>query len=623
MEMGSLVIAEGMLVAGAGLAPARRGTVAVLTAPAAGSAPGPYLFAMKLRCFASGPGAGPYLLVGAPLCRWALPVLLLAPAAGAVAQAPVLTGLTPAANARAVPRGASVVAAFSQPLTAASAGALKVFSSQRGGLRGGGTAAVAGNTLTFAPTAYDFRPGETVQYTVTTAAASAGGRLARARVGQFTAAAAVAPATFATGLDPSVGTDPFSSALGDLDGDGDLDLVVANGMSGQVSLRFNNSRGVFSGTQTLVAGNAPGGGVALADVDGDGDLDLLKADQGMGIGGGTVFVRLNNGLGTFSGTQSVVVGRGPIEMAVGDVDGDGDLDFAVTSSSTFNVSVRLNDGAGNFSGTQDVPVGSNSYGVALGDLDGDGDLDLAATSYFNNAVSVRLNDGAGNFTGTSSVGVGQNPWSVALADLDGDGDLDLTATNSTGSTVSVRLNNGSAGFGGTQDLPTGNGPFGLALGDLDGDGDLDLLATNYSSQSITVGINDGTGTFAGAPAVPVGFLPSNIHLGDVDGDGDLDFVALNYDGGTASVRLNGGNGPLTTAAAAAPAALAVFPNPATGWVQLHLPPAATRAELLDAQGRAVRTVPAAAGAVVLDLTGLPAGLYLVRAAGQMVRLLVE
>uniref|UniRef100_UPI001376C072 Ig-like domain-containing protein n=1 Tax=Hymenobacter sp. IS2118 TaxID=1505605 RepID=UPI001376C072 len=116
-------------------------------------------------------------------------VLLLGLGGAARAQAPTLTSLSPAANARVVPRSASVVATFSQPLTAASAAALRVFSSQRGGLRSRSGTALSGRTLSFAPTAYDFRPGETVQYTVTRAAASAaGGPLATARVGQFTAA---------------------------------------------------------------------------------------------------------------------------------------------------------------------------------------------------------------------------------------------------------------------------------------------------------------------------------------------------------------------------------------------------------------------------------------------------
>ena len=122
---------------------------------------------------------------------WALcTVLLLAPAGAALAQAPVITSVIPMANARAAARNSPVTVNFNQPLTAASAGALKVFSGQRGGLRTRGTtpAVVSGSALSFAPTAYPFLPGETVQYTVTTAAASSGGALEQARVGQFTAA---------------------------------------------------------------------------------------------------------------------------------------------------------------------------------------------------------------------------------------------------------------------------------------------------------------------------------------------------------------------------------------------------------------------------------------------------
>ena len=554
-------------------------------------------------------------------------VLLLAPGAPALAQALTITitNLTPTANARAVPRNASVVATFSQPLTAASAGALKVFSSQRGGLRGGGTATVAGNVLTFAPAAYDFRPGEAVQYTVTTGAAGAGGPLATPRVGQFTTAVRVSTGQFGLGSDPSVGTQPFSSALGDIDADSDLDLVVANGMSGQLSIRSNNSQGTFSGSQTLTAGGGPGGNVALADVDGDGDLDLLKADQGMGINGGTVYIRLNNGAGTFSGSQSVTVGRGPVVLAIGDVDGDGDLDFAVTSSSTPSISVRLNDGAGNFTGSQSVAVGSNSYGIVLGDLDNDGDLDLAATSYFTNAVSIRLNDGAGNFSGSRSVAVGTSLWSVALADLDNDLDLDLIATNYASNTVSVRFNGGNGVFNGFQDLVTGSGPTDLALSDVDGDGDADLLIPNFNGTTVDIRLNNGTGTFGSVQAVAVGNAPGTINLGDVDADGDLDFVTTNFNAGTASVRLNGGTGPLATAVGyASPVALTAYPNPARTTTLVGAA-AGSPVYVYDALGRRVFTALAsAAGTASLVLPiSLPAGTYVVRNGVQAVRLTVE
>jgi sarcosine oxidase gamma subunit len=116
---------------------------------------------------------------------------------------------------------------------------------------------------------------------------------------------------------------------------------------------------------------------------------------------------------------------------------------------------------------------------------------------------------------------------------------------------------------------------------------------------------------------------TGLALADVDGDGDLDLLTANAGSGSVSVRLNRPTSPLATSRAAAGAALVVVPNPATGRVQLTLPPTAPSAELLDALGRLVRTVPATAGVATLDVAGLAPGLYLVRAAGQVARLVVE
>ncbi|WP_414653886.1 Ig-like domain-containing protein, partial [Hymenobacter sp.] len=124
--------------------------------------------------------------------QWTLRIfLLLAPSGAALAQAPVITSVVPLANARAAACTSPLTVSFSQPLTAASVGALKVFSSQKGGLRSRSTtpASVSGSTLSFTPSASAFMPGETVQYTVTTAAGNSGGTLARPRVAQFTTAA--------------------------------------------------------------------------------------------------------------------------------------------------------------------------------------------------------------------------------------------------------------------------------------------------------------------------------------------------------------------------------------------------------------------------------------------------
>ena len=418
---------------------------------------------------------------------------------------PVLTGLSPTRNARNAATGSNVAFTFDQAMSGAASSllAVKVFSSQRGGrLQNGarGVTTASGNTLTFDP-ATDFKPGETVYSTVTTAAQSSGGAvLAAGRVQQFTTAVGgsgrgtfVAPATNAN---PAVGANPFAVALGDVDVDGDLDFIAANNNSGTVSVRLNDGSGSFAAPVT---------------------------------------------------NPNPAVGSSPVSVAVGDVDGDGDLDFIAANNNANTVSVRLNDGSGSFAAPATNPnpaVGSNPYGVALGDVDGDGDLDLLTANIGAGTVSVRLNNGNGSFGGGSNLAVGSQPISVAVADVDGDGDLDLlTANYNAAGTVSVRLNDGTGNFGGGSDPAVGNNPYSVALGDADGDGDLDFITANANATgTVSVRLNDGTGSFAAPATNPnpaVGSNPVGVALGDLDGDGDLDVLTANgIASGTVSVRLN-------------------------------------------------------------------------------------
>jgi hypothetical protein len=309
--------------------------------------------------------------------------------------------------------------------------------------------------------------------------------------------------------------------------------------------------GAFSGGSDPGVGNNPYS-VALGDVDGDGDLDLLTANAGSN----TVSVRLNDGAGNFSGGSDPGVGSAPYSVAVGDVDGDGDLDLLTANAGSNTVSVRLNDGAGHFSGGSNPSVGSGPYGVALGDVDGDGDLDLLAANYDSNTVSVRLNDGAGTFSGGSNPSVGSGPYGVALGDVDGDGDLDLLAANDNSSTISVRLNDGAGTFSGGSDPSVGGNPRNVVVGDVDGDGDLDLLTANYYGNSVSVRLNDGAGTFSGGSNPGVGNGSYSVAVGDVDGDGDLDLLTANSNSSTVSVRLNGGTTLAVTALSPLPVAVA-------------------------------------------------------------------
>ena len=177
--------------------------------------------------------------------------------------------------------------------------------------------------------------------------------------------------------------------MGDLDGDLDLDLAVANFLSGDVSVLLNNGDGTFATDITYGAGTAPVS-VAMGDLDGDLDLDLATANRDSD----DVSVLLNNGDGTYAADVLYGAGAVPRSVAIGDLDGDLDLDLAVANRNSHNISVLLNNGDGSFAAdvTYAFGAGLEPYFVAMGDLDGDLDLDLVTANIVSDDVSVLLNE---------------------------------------------------------------------------------------------------------------------------------------------------------------------------------------------------------------------------------------
>ena len=322
----------------------------------------------------------------------------------------------------------------------------------------------------------------------------------------------------------TVGTQPTSVAIGDLDGDGNPDLAVANRRGNTISVLLGDDLGGFSAPTNFTVGTTPRS-VAIGDLDGDGNPDLAVANRSSN----SVSVLLGDGSGDFSASTNFAAEIFPISVVIGDLNGDGNPDLAVANLGSSTVSVLLGDGSGGFSAQTTFAVGtfSLSNSVAIGDLNGDGNPDLAVANQGSNNVSVLLGDGSGSFSGPTNFAAGTFPNSVVIGDLDGDGNPDLAVTNGNSNSVSVLLGDGSGGFSAPTTLAAGTRPISVAIGDLDDDGSADDLAvTNGDSNNVSVLLGDGSGGFSGPTNFAAGTFPNSLAIGDLDGDGSADDLAV-------------------------------------------------------------------------------------------------
>lgn len=343
-----------------------------------------------------------------------------------------------------------------------------------------------------------------------------------------------------------------NAAFADFDGDGDLDLYVANTNDTLDRLLMNDGTGRFQDVTAtrLPPMNELSGNVAIGDVDGDGDLDIF-----LGNGDGNIVqnrLLLNDGTGHFTGATAghlptLLDSTSAVRLA--DFDGDGDLDAFVANWLPDGDQNRLliNDGRGHFvdETAARVPLRRDpTSGAAVGDIDGDGDLDIVLTNGKEGGGQrdgILINDGSGHFVDQSGARLPDSlvdSSSPILGDVDGDGDLDLFITKRVyywgAAQDALLLNDGNGHFtDATERLPPSQDvSFRAAFGDVDNDGDLDLFVASIGGDNRLL-LNDGSGRFSDCtssclPATGLGTLAGV--FADVDGDGDLDLFVANAAG---------------------------------------------------------------------------------------------
>lgn len=331
-----------------------------------------------------------------------------------------------------------------------------------------------------------------------------------------------------------VGASPTAISSADYNGDGKLDLLVSREFSrGQLVVMLGEGNGTFREAGTLIGGGSPRGGGATQDLDGDGNLDLILADLDPGF----VSVMRGVGNGSFEGAINYQVGRSPASMKVVDLDDDGEFDIVLVNRRPDDhgnyqdihghYTVLLGNGDCTFQEQRTVEFGAEPRGLAVGDWNGDGKLDLAIGDDYLSQVTTLLGRGDGTFTPNETYLVPFGASGITVADLNGDKQPDLIVRH-TGITVLL----GQRGrFYIIGEYVTENSDS-LALSDFDMDGNIDIA----TARRLLLG--DGRGNFPRIYPFDKQNASGFVWAADFNGDRRPDLVVSDRARNRISVYLN-------------------------------------------------------------------------------------
>jgi len=325
-------------------------------------------------------------------------------------------------------------------------------------------------------------------------------------------------AVFGPEMTYEVGSAPRDIAAADFDGDGDIDLVTANGSSDNISVLLNNGDGTFAAQRRFGVGDQPWA-LAIADIDGNTHPDIVTANAGSD----DITIRYGNGSGNFPTSTTHAAGAFPIDLVIANFANDGVLDIYVINRDSDNFSAYQAGVSGTVTSFGQSPtIGDQPSSIAVGELNNDGAPDVAITLAADNGV-LAFKSLQGGFPALSFdiLPTGPAPSAVAIndANLDGFGDIIVANSATDPAPIASAEDDISVIFGRFDDtfedeirVPVGNGPTALATGDLSGDEKLDDIVV-------------ANGSFFGGDTVSVltGRFGGTLCPCDYDGDGVIAF----------------------------------------------------------------------------------------------------
>jgi hypothetical protein len=378
----------------------------------------------------------------------------------------------------------------------------------------------------------------------------------------------------------AIDTGSHSAVLGYFNRDSLVDIAVTvadpnPGLAGKVKVLFGDSNGSFANAKEFTVGKGPSAIVA-GNFDGNGNLDLVVANTG----DNSITVLLGDKNGDFTSVDVPLVDdqqkplspppfNGPVALAVGFFDSDNFSDIAVVDQN--HVIVLLGNGNGTFhpiyqnSSIVRNAVEANPTAIVAGDFNQDNRLDMAISNASSNSISILLGSTDGTFQPLSDPNTGApiviqgvpNPQAMTLFDANSDGRLDLAVVSRSQGTVTILIGNVSGGFDTLKDsngkvlapIDVGTNPSALTIGEFNGDNRIDLAVTREGSltdpndQSVLPLLGNGNGTFTPSTPVSLGDLtePRQILLEDADRNGLFDLIVV---GSTKIISLMGKEDPV-------------------------------------------------------------------------------